>query len=183
MYTTKENIESALERKLSVDEVKYFDDVLKESIETYINGETSTIFGSDEMTEVYVSGEGYKRLVIPTMHEITSVKTDDGKVIPTSLYKTFPKEAPFLALTHKNKWSEGDDNYVITGKLGYKDIPADVIAVATEMAVSVLGGVKENGTRVKSEKVGDMTTVYAEPTTSYGSQTTLRRYARLSRGI
>lgn len=183
-YTTQVNVETALGRTLEAAEVTYFTGVLLPSIENYINTETGTIFGTTADTEIYVSGDGTDRLVIPTMHSITSVEKDDT-VLSTDYWQSYPATAPYLALTHKTgTWEEGIDNYTVTGKLGYASVPGDITAIATELAVNYFSSKRDTtGAAVKSERVGDYSVTYATSSTSEGSLMTIQGYKRLSRSI
>lgn len=134
---------------------------------------------------MYVSGDGTNRLVIPTMHDITSVEHNDT-VLSTDYWQTYPATAPYLALTHKSgTWEEGTDNYKVTGKLGYASVPGDITNIATEMAASYFSiGRDDTGRVIKSERQGDYSATYVvEDGISNKSLMTLLGYKRLSRSI
>lgn len=187
-YTTTANIESKLGAALTTEQVAYFTNVLSGGIDAYINQKTQTMFASVDTTNVYVSGDGSSVLVIPTMNTITAVVrisgADDESVITTSDYVTYPRgEDDKYALRSKSGfWSEGFENYKITGKLGYKKIPEDIIYVATELAVN---GLNANTNNYKSEKVGDWSVTYADADKFLSSESLgiLASYRRLSRSM
>lgn len=187
MYVTEANITSKLGRSLTADESSYFLSVLSPSIDAYINEATGTSFGSTTVVNVYVEGDDGNYLVIPTMHDITAlarVDTDGSEeAIPVDDYRTYPFHADNkLAIKHLNGEWDSDVEYKITGQMGYKTVPADITAIATELAVNQINSTYNN---YKSEKVGDWSVTYADNAQFLSSASIgmLDRYKRLSRGI
>lgn len=190
MYTTTANIAARLGTSLTNDQAMYFASVLDSGIDALIEEKTGTRFGSTEVVEVYVSGDGSDTLIIPTMHDITSVAriTDDDteEALSVDEYRTVPRglsKPTKLALKHlTGSWEEGTDNYMVTGKLGYAEIPADITMVATEMAVSAM---KANVNNYKSERVGDWSVTYNDEKQplSAQSEVVLNNYRRLSQAV
>lgn len=186
MYTTRENIEQKLGSALSEDQASYFENVVSGAVATYIDAHTQTTFGSVDSTTVYVSSEGGDMLIIPTMHEITAVNSIDDEDVLTLLpdYLTYPRGSveKYALRATSGDWDNGFENIAITGKLGYKEIPDDIVQVATELAVS---GLQVSGSSYKSEKVGDWQVVYDSIDTnlSEDARSVLARYRRLSRSI
>lgn len=190
MYTTQTNIEAKLGSSLSTSQAAYFADVLDDMIDTFINNETETQFGSQTPTSIYASGECSKMLTIPTMHIITEVKSlnddgsDDTVLVSGTDYLEYPQAGvDRYALRRLNDvWDEGIENYKITGNYGYNDIPADIVHVATEIAVNILTADTNN---YKSERVGDWSVTYnsVAKELSVESQNILANYRRLSRDI
>lgn len=190
-YVTQAQLESRLGRELTSEEADYFDNVLSPAIDAYINDQTSTQFGSTDVVSVYVGGEGTSNLVIPTMYNVTEVAEvqDDGSdtVIPSANYVLYPNgngaDRPIFAVHMRSgSWDQGFSNYKVTGKLGYKLIPADIVGVALEAAFNNFQ-VNTNG--AKSEKVGDWSITYdnVQQGLSGASISTLGSYNRLSRRI
>lgn len=189
MYTTQTQLESRLGRVLTDEQSSYYDTVLSAGVDAQVNYLTGTVFGSDEIVDVYVeTDQTSSTLVIPTMHDITSVSyvSPDGseEAIPVDQYYLYPRgEANKYAIKHLNsEWSdETHGAYKITGKLGYAEIPDDIIQLATEMAMI---GIDTNVNGYQSEKVGDWAVTYGDPKKlSADSLMTLSRYKRLSRSI
>jgi hypothetical protein len=190
MYTTQSNIESKLGTNLTDEQASYFSGVLDNMIDTFINNETETQFGSQTPTSIYVSGERSFMLTIPTMHEITEVKklnsdgSDNVSLESGTDYLEYPRAGvDRYALRRLNGlWADGIENYKITGNLGYNDIPADIVHVATEIAINVLN---ESNNNYRSEKVGDWAVTYSDVSKSLSpeSQTILASYRRLSEDI
>jgi hypothetical protein len=188
MYTTEANIAARLGTSLTDDQASYFNDVLSDSIDAYINRVTGTAFSSTDSVDVYVDGTDSNMLIIPTMHDITSVSVveNDGTetAIPVDEYRTYPQgETDKYAIRNLNgTWTEGIENYKVTGSVGFTDVPADLVEVATEMAVNSLNA---NVNNYQSEKVGDWSVTYsgAQNSLSSDSVSTLNSYRRLSRSI
>lgn len=188
-YTTSANIAARLGKSLTADQSTYFTSVLDAAIDAYINKITGTSFGSTVSVEVYVETDDTQggTLVIPTMHDITSLAkvNNDGteELIPVDDYYTWPRGVDDkLAIKSVSGDWESDATYKITGELGYKNIPADIVEVATELAVNGLSG---NVNDYKSEKVGDWSVTYAEgeKQLSSSAMTVLNSYNRLSRSV
>lgn len=180
MYTTNTLIANKLDRSLSDEEVQLLTEV-SDGIDDYINYTTGTQFGSDESVSVYVSGDGNKTLTIPTMHEITSVELVDGDYVEDTYtdYVVHPRDTnkPIYALRKSLPWPEGDDNIKITGKLGYKDVPSDIVLAATLIGVQML----ESRSDVSSESVGDWSASYRNAEfVPKNANDILNRYKRLS---
>lgn len=185
MYTTQDNVESALDRPLTAGEASYLNGVLLPAISGYIDRETGTYFGSDEEVEVFVNGSGTERLIIPTMWEVSKVK-HGSSIVGSGQYRLYPSKSPYLAITRRDgKWQKGIENYTVTGKLGYEGVPADITAIATELAVNYFSTIKEDGAVIKSERTGDNSVTYADMSSSLSitSLSTLTGYRRLSRSI
>lgn len=186
-YTTTTNIANALDRALTPEEIAYFNDVLSDAIDEYIDSSTDTSFGSEAEVTVYASGGNTDTLTIPTMNTITAVQNDEGTAIATTEYAEYPKRGDErLALCRKNgKWDSGLENYRIVGRMGYKVLPKDIVAVATEIAVHVLTSLTAEAQGVKSEKTGDWAVTYidGEKPLSARSMAILAQYRRLSRRI
>ena len=184
MYTTQTNVEQALGRTLTTDEAAHLTSVLLPGITAYINQKTNTLFGSDDEVEIVVSGCGSSRLIIPTMWEVSSVELD-GSPVDSASWKKYPSTGPYLALTKIDGiWAEGQDNYVVKGKLGYQTVSSDITSVATQMAVTAFSSKKENGASIKSEKVGDYSVTYGiDEGAASSSLIILNNYNRLSRSI
>jgi hypothetical protein len=188
MYTTAENIAARLGEALTAEQETYFNDVLSPSIDTYINRYTNTQFGSTDEVDVYVNGEDSSMLVIPTMYGIENlyVVSDDGEtLVDSDTYVVYPQGSEQSKYALRNKggtWSEGFENYKVHGKLGFAEIPDDIVEVATQMAVS---GITANVGNYKSEKVGDWAVTYSDTQESLSpdSLSVLASYRRLSRSI
>lgn len=171
------------------DEVNYFANVLDGSIDAYINQQTETVFGGTAPTDIYFDGNDNKLIIIPTMHDITSVThyNDDGTldtVIDSAKYIVYPsgENDKYALRMYTDTWDAGMDNYKVTGVLGYTDIPPDITLVATELAVNILSA---NLNNYKSERVGDWAVTYADMHESLtaDSLAILANYRRLSRDI
>lgn len=184
-YTTKALIGNKLERDLSTDEETLLDSALT-AIDKYIDRETGTTFGSDVETDVYVSGEGNDTLVIPTMHEITTVEKVDWEDTVEETYTKYFKSPRgnteiFALKKASDEWPEGDENIKITGKVGYEEVPKDI-----ELAATLIGSqLIESRSDVSSESVGDWSVSYRNiseiaPRTALNI---LNSYKRLSRRI
>ncbi len=183
-YTTQAKVEEALNRTLTASEVSYLTTLLP-AIDKYINNETETSFGESATVTVFVGGEGSDLLITPTLNNVTEVKYE-GVVIPSSEYTTSPRGKDFVyALHSKNGWSEGFENYSITAKHGFPEVPADITAAATEIAVNYFTGQQAATSGAKSEKVGDWSITYlnGEQAVSERTRAALRNYRRLSRSI
>lgn len=184
-YTTQANVE-AITGTLSAEQATYFSSVLLPGVEAFIDKETETSFGSSTVVQVFVSGTDGDFLIIPTMHDITAVHNmETDEAVSSSEYTLIPQGGDNKeAVYHKNAgWSDGIENYRITGEAGYKEVPADITLVATEMAASGLSSAGIHG--YKSERVGDWAVTYAD-VTSYASPkllSILRSYRRLARSI
>lgn len=188
-YTTQANLEAKLNgTSLTSAQVTYFDEVLSGAVDAYIDSQTGTTFGSTATAQVYVGGDDSMFLTIPTMHDITAVSKveDDGTetAIAVDEYSTYPRgEANKYALRRTSgDWEDGIENYKISGKLGFVEIPDDIVMVATELALNALN---ESDNNVESEKVGDWSVKYAvsENSISAESKSVLSSYRRLSRGM
>lgn len=187
-YVTEANIAAKLGRALTTEETTYFTGVVSPAVTAYIDLMTETSFGADAESEVYVSGTGTATLIIPTMHAITSVAhvTDDDveEAVPVDDYRTTPRgSVNKFALRHiTGEWEEGTENYKVSGKLGYAEVPADITAVATELA---LNSITANVSNLKSEKTGDYTATFnpGQVPLSADSTAILNRYIRLSRSM
>lgn len=186
-YTTTGNIAARLGASLTTEQSEYFTNVLSGSIDAYINQQTQTMFGSQDETEVYVSGSDSNMLIIPTMFAITALHRIDGadeEAVPVDDYMTFPRGDvnKYAIRTLNGTWSEGFENYKVTGKLGYASVPDDIVAVATELAVN---GIDANVNNYKSERVGDWSVTYGEMERSLSPDSVgvLASYRRLSRSI
>ncbi len=189
MYTTTAKITDKLGTSLTTAQSNYFTNVLNAAIDATINRITGTAFGSTTSTSIYVDGSDSSLLIIPTMHDITAVaKLDDNTstyiALPVADYRTYPQgDLNKYAIRNINgTWSDGLENYKITGKLGFAEIPADIIDIATTMAIDSLGG---NANNYKSERVGDWAVTYAdtEKTILTEAMSILESYRRLSRSI
>lgn len=188
MYTTQANIEARLGSTLTAEQVSYFNDVLDGAIDSFITFQTGVSFGATAEVDVYVDGSDSNMMIIPTMHDIIAVSrvTDSGdeEVIPVNEYRVYPQGSPITYGIRKlnGEWEEGFENYIITGKLGYALVPADIIELATQMAVSSLNAPIGN---YKSEKVGDWAVTYGDSQSGITEQmnTTFANYRRLSRSI
>lgn len=187
-YTTTSDVQYKLKATLTSDQQNYFDNVVDPFVDAYINRFTETQFGSVAATTVYVSGDGGSNLIIPTMHTITQVDKveNDGttETVASSDYYTYPRGATNVYAIRKinGSWSDGFENYKISGVLGHSGIPNDIVGVATEIAVNMI---QENINNYKSEKVGDWSVTYAEVEKDLtpASMKILSSYKRLSRGI
>lgn len=186
-YTSITQVQSALGKPLTTEQVEYFNNTLRDSIDGYIDSETQTTFGTTNVTTVYASGNGTSLLNIPTMHTVSVVMGEDNTPYPITEYTKYPRGGDeVLALRNVNgNWSEGVENYTVVGSLGYKNIPAEISAIATEIAINNLTGLSSATLGVKSERVGDWSATYQdkEITMSTRSIDTLRSYRRLSRSI
>jgi len=188
MYTSEANIAAKLGTALTDEQSAYFTDVLDAGIDAYINRITGTSFGVTLSGAVYVSGEGTGTLLIPTMHDITSVArmTDVNaeELIPVDDYTTFPRSSDNKYALRKQDgiWEDGFDNYKVTGEMGYKTIPADIVLIATELAVNDLHA---NINGYKSERVDQWSVTYGETSNalSDSSLVALADYKRLSRSF
>lgn len=188
MYTTQANVEAKLGTTLTDDQASYFINVLSPAIDRYIERETGMIYGSTTAVSVYVDGTGTGTLIIPTMNTITAVArvNTDGteEAISVDDYSTYPRgDTDKYALRHLNgTWEEGIENYKVTGKSGASTVPADIVMVATELAINALN---ESNTNYKSESVGDWSATYAETNKSISdeSRNILLSKRRLSRSI
>jgi len=190
MYTTQTNIEDKLGASLSTHQTSYFNNVLDDMIDTFINNETETLFGSQTATTIYASGEDTSMLVLPTCHLITAVVklNDDGSEADTLAsgtdYLAYPAQGVDKYALKKitGTWDEGVENYKISANYGYNDIPADIVHVATEIAVNILTMDTNN---YKSEKVGDWAVTYNDMAKQLTpeAQNILANYRRLSRDI
>lgn len=188
MYTTIQNIQARTGNTLSAGESTYFTNVLSAAIDDYINRETGTTFGSVDALDVYVSGDDSAFLSIPTMYDITAVSHVDDNDVETGIsvdeYKTYPRDetSKYAIRRLSGEWEEGFDNYKVTGKLGYQEVPDEIVMVATELASNGIGTINQS---VKSEKVGDWSATYAEfdKTLSNDSRAILSSYRRLSRSM
>jgi hypothetical protein len=182
MYTDLATIEARLGRLLTYDEAVYFSDVLNGAIKRLIDEKTETTFGSDEVIDVYVDGDNTSVLNIPTMHDITEVNDADGNEVTE--YLEYPKAKNHtMALRLKSGlWAEGVENYRVTGKYGYGEVPADVKMASTDLAVSTFTEALNN---YKSEKVGDWSVTYdtVKKQLSPEIDAVLNKYKRLSRSI
>lgn len=189
MYTTAVNAANRLQIELSPEQTAYFNDVMDKAIDEYIDGETRTTFGGTEVTTVYVDGSCTNMLVIPTMHDITQIQKlarDDSveETLDTSDYLLYPSGDPdtYAIRLRSGIFTEGFENYAITGVLGHRDVPEDIMMVATELAAN---GINQNISNIKRERVGDWDVIYKDADTelSLDSTSTLARYKRLSRSI
>lgn len=191
MYTSQSNIEAKLGKSLTTSQASYFTSVLDDMIDTFINNETETTFGYTGADVVYyLSGECSKMLTLPTVHNITEVRkvnTDgtDGDVLTKNTdYTEYPRgAADTYALTRLNDiWDDGFENYKVTAEPGYSAIPADIVHVATEIAVNILTTDNNN---YKNERVGDWSVTYNNlpKQLSQDSLNILANYRRLSRDI
>lgn len=189
MYTTSADLSAALQRSLTATETEYFDSVLDAYIDEYINQATGTSFGLTNSDSVYVTAPDNvnEMLVIPTMHDISAVvkvnNDDSEEAVSVDDYYTYPRgKDNKYALVNKNGQWESEATYKITGELGYKQIPADIVLVATEIAKNAL---LENVNNYKSEKVGDWSVTYSDVANSLSGNSllTLNRYRRISRSI
>lgn len=189
MYTTTSYIEAKLGRSLTTAQANYFNTVLDNKIDTTINKMTRSVFGSLTPTTVYVDGTGTGLLIIPTMNNITAVAKDDNNSgtytdLAADTYRVLPlaEVNKYAIRVTTGTWFIGTENYKITGILGYEDIPADIIDVATSMAIDSL---TNNITNYKSERVGDWAVTYADvnKTLSADQMQIFDNYKRLSRSI
>lgn len=185
-YTTIELVQQTLGRSLTADEQAYFTGTLAAAIDAYIDKKTDTTFGGDTETDVYVSGCDTSMLIIPTMNSITQLKID-GNTIPSTEYVQFPQGSSetFSLRKKSGVWEKGIENYSVTGKLGYAEVPTDIKAVATELAANYFTGQQASISGAKSEKVGDWSITYldSEKALSERSSYVLADYMRLSRRI
>ena len=183
-YTTIEQVTSAM-GSLTDEQTAYFSSTLDAAIDKYINKETETYFGETASTTAYASGDGTSTLIIPTMHTITAVKDESGNVVPAETYYAYPRHSYEKYAIMGQNWSEGVENYRIEGIMGYKTVPADIISVATELAVNKLSGLTASTKGYKSEKTGDWSATYldGEKNLSTNSLSTLSGYLRLSRSM
>ena len=186
MYTNQADVEARLGTKMTDEQAAYFES-LSLSTDAYIERVTGTKFGSTEIVDVYVDGEAGPMLIIPTMHDITAVTriAEDGAetVLSVSDYRVYPMGAAntYAIRRINGEWEDGPDRYKITGVLGYKEVPADIAMVASELAS---GSIKADSNQYKSEKVGDWSVTYSDSTSvSTDAMTTLNGYKRLSRSI
>lgn len=184
-YTTQANVEGIIGTLTTV-QATYLSDVVLPAIDAYIDRTTNTRFGSTTPTSTYVSGDGSDTLIIPTMHTITAVAIVDNDDVETAVpdFLKYPRgeDDKYALIATSGTWEEGFENYKVSGILGYKNIPDDIIGVATELASNA---VKNNTANLKSEKVGDWQVVYdnAERTMSTDAHQVLASYRRLSRSI
>lgn len=182
MYTDRTSIENVLGRTLTDREFAYFDATLNAAIQKYIDEKTETTFGKSDPTIIYASGDGTNILVLPTVHDITEVKHGDDTIED---YQESPRHGDERFCLVANSWEKGVENYAISATLGYKEIPADIKAVATEIAVNYFSGLQATTEGYKSEKVGDWSATYlnGEQALSERSMDTLADYIRLTRRI
>lgn len=189
MYTTVANIQNRRGIPLTDGQIAYFNDVLSPAIDSFINQATGTAFSSpDAPVDVYADGSCSNMLIIPTMHDITSVQSlaGDGTatVVDPTYYVAYPTSSTNkLAIRNRTSvWNEGFENYIVTGKLGYSDVPADIVMVATEMALLTF---TKNPDMLKRERVGDWDVIYADAKTELSDDTLaiLNTYHRLSRSV
>lgn len=188
MYTTVAQITGKL-GTLTADQQSYFQSVVDAGVDEQINALTGTQFGSVAVVDVYVDcNESGSTLVIPTMHDITAVAhvAEDGTetVLTVDSYYTYPRgTGNKYAIKGINDTLDTGTGcaYKITGVLGYKEIPGDIVAAATELAVA---GLSANVNNLKSERVGDWSATYSDGSSvSSATLDNLSRYKRLSRSI
>lgn len=182
MYTTIENIQNVLGRDLTDSEQASFA-TIDSSIDSYINSQTGTRFGSAEASTIYASGADTAILTVPTMHGDISVKDASGDSITD--FMKYPQTGDVFALIRNNNWEKGLGNYAVTAIIGYEGIPDDIKAVATELAANYFSGQQATLSGAKSEKVGDWSITYldGEKSLSDRSLAVLANYKRLSRSI
>jgi hypothetical protein len=121
------------------------------------------------------------------MHDITEVvklaNDDTEEAVDEADYYQYPRGLDDVyALKHKNgQWADGA-TYKITGQLGHKNVPADIVILATELAADQIN---LNINNYKSEKVGDWSVTYSDTahTLSSSAQNTLANYRRISLGV
>lgn len=187
-YTTVAKIQAQLGTTLTSEQSTYFTDVLSPGVDAYINSVTETQFGSVTTVEAFVSGDGTDLLIIPTMHTITAVNVvnNDGtfELVGATDYTEYPRSQNYVYALRKytGEWSDGFENYRVSGIYGYSTVPDDITQAATDLAVSALSANQEG---YKSEKVGDWSVTYKDTGFSPTGNTieTLHRYRRLSRSI